>query len=76
MRVRALYDLRDKVNHFDRDIFAMSLEDRLLLPTRQLKIWAIVFQPVLAKAVLTAQLQDLRATLDIRAFFTKQDDKI
>ena len=76
MCVRALYDLWDKVNHFDRDIFSMSLEGRLLLPTCQLNIWAIVFQPVLAKAVLTTQLQDLCATLDIHAFFTRQDDMI
>ena len=72
VRIRAMYHLQDRVNNVDRDIFAMPLEKRLLLPTRQLKLWALQFQPVLAKAVLTAQIQDHSATHDIRTFLTKR----
>ena len=70
-----MYSLQTRVNHHDREIFALPLARRLELPTRQLQIWSKQFEPVLAKAVLTAQLQDIRATKDIRTYLTKPTEK-
>ena len=70
-QITAMYELRERVNRFDQEIFVMPLQDRLLLPTRQLRIWATQFTPVIAKAVVTAQLQGMKGTSDIRKYFSK-----
>ena len=70
-QITAMYELKERVNRFDQEIFVMPLQDHLLLPTRQLKIWATQFTPVIAKAVVTAQLQGLKGTGDIRKYFSK-----
>ena len=61
-RIMAMYELKERVNRFDQAIFAIPLQDRLLLSTRQLKIWATQFTPVIAKAVVTAQLRGMKGT--------------
>ena len=66
-----MYELKERVNQFDQEIFSMKLEERLLLPTRQLRIWTAQFTPVIAKAVVTAQLQGMRGHQDIRNYFAK-----
>ena len=68
-RVRAMYELSARVNQYDREIFSMPLEERVKLSTRQLQIWTAQFTPVIAKAVVTAQLQGKRGHKDIRQYY-------
>ena len=68
-RVKALYELQDKVSAYDRCIFGKPLQEKLKESTSQLTAWAQVMAPAIGQAMRDFKRLLATNTQDIRNFF-------
>ena len=68
IKVKALYQLKDKVNSVTRDLFHTPLEEKLKTNSKRLKVWIATVTPTIKKAVAEAKEKEQQKQTDIRDF--------